>query len=51
MSDQHRRPVRYQLSFHPALETDLAVLDPENLDAAQAILDDLARGRVTGKAL
>ena len=46
-----RRPARYQLRFHPAIETDLAALDPQGLDAAQAILGDLASGRVTGKQL
>lgn len=42
---------RYRLSFHLAIEADLSAHDPEVLDAAQAILDDLAHGRVTGKAL
>lgn len=45
------RPARYQLTFHPGVEADLAALDPAALDAAQAVLDDLAYGRVTGKAL
>lgn len=51
MTGRHPRPARYQLTFHPAIETDLTALDPDTLDAAQAILDDLAYGRVTGKAL
>jgi len=48
---RHPRPARYQLTFHLAVETDPDALDPDALDAAQAILDDLAYGRVTGKAL
>lgn len=51
MNGQHQRPPRYQLTFHLAIETDLAALDPAALDAAQAALADLAHGRVTGKAL
>ncbi|MGH8997023.1 MAG: type II toxin-antitoxin system RelE family toxin [Acidimicrobiales bacterium] len=46
-----RRPPRYQLSFHPAIDSDLAALASDDLDAVQATLDDLAHGRVTGKAL
>jgi hypothetical protein len=46
-----QRPTRYELSFHLAVETDLAALDRDGLDAAQAVLDDLAHGRVTGKKL
>lgn len=30
---------------------DLAALEPDALDAVQVLLDDLAYGRVTGKAL
>jgi hypothetical protein len=49
--DRRHRPARYQLTFHKDIEGDLAALDDAALDAAQAILDDLAHGRVTGKAL
>lgn len=44
----------YTLTFGLGIATDLAALhaiDPAVLDAAQAILDDLAHGRVTGKLL
>ena len=51
MSGRRPRSPRYHLSFHPDVETDQAALDPEGHDAAQAILDDLAHGRVIGKAL
>ncbi len=51
MTGRHPRPARYQLTFHPASEADLAALGPDTLDAAHAILDDLAYGRVTGKVL
>lgn len=45
---------RYRLVFHPAVADDtvgLAVHGPEVVAAARAALDDLAHGRVTGKAL
>lgn len=45
------RPAHYELTFHPAVETDLSALDAEGLVAAEAILDDLAHGRVKGKLL
>lgn len=51
MSGGRRRPARYLLSFHPSVETDLANLVGDQLDAAQAVIDDLAHGRVTGKLL
>lgn len=44
----------YTLIFRLDIATDLAALDavdPTALDAAQAILDDLAHGRVVGKLL
>lgn len=44
MTGRHPRPARYQLTFHPAIETDLTALDPDTLDAAQAILDVLVIG-------
>lgn len=48
------KPARYRLAAHPAVTDDLdalAVYGPEVVDAARAALDDLAHGRVTGKAL
>lgn len=45
---------RYRLVFHPAVADDiegLAAYGPEAVAAARAALDDLAYGRVTGKAL
>ena len=45
---------RYRLIFHPAVPGDieaLAAYGPEAVAAARAALDDLAHGRVTGKAL
>ncbi len=45
------RPARYRLIFHPTIEADLKALDDQGLDAALAILDDLAHGRVTGRLL
>lgn len=44
----------YTLTFGLDIATDLAALDtvdPAALDAARAILDDLAHGRVIGKLL
>lgn len=44
----------YTLTFGLDIATDLAAVDavdPAALDAAQAILDDLACGRVIGKLL
>ena len=49
-----RKPTRYTLLSHPAVPSDLAVLagyGPEIVSAARRALDDLAHGRVTGKAL
>ncbi len=51
MSDRRQRPARYLLSFHPAIEGDLATLMGDQLDAGQAVIDDLAHGRVTGKTV
>lgn len=51
MAERPPRPARYRLIFHPTIETDLEALDHDGLDAALAILDDLAHGRVTGKLL
>jgi hypothetical protein len=48
------KPVRYRLRLHAAVSGDLADLaayGPEVVAAARSILDDLAHGRVTGKAL
>ena len=47
-------PVRYRLAAHPAVPDDLEALvayGPEVVAAARTALDDLAHGRVTGKAL
>lgn len=54
MSAKSRRRPRFTLTFGLAVEGDLAAihdLDPAVLDAAQAILDDIAHGRVSGKLL
>lgn len=51
MTGRRQPKAHRQLTFHPAIEADLAALDHGALSAAQAILDDLAYGRVTGKAL
>lgn len=48
------KPVRYRLAAHPAVPDDLdalAAYGPEVVAAARGALDDLAHGRVTGKAL
>ena len=48
------KSVRYRLAAHPAVPDDLdalAAYGPEVVAAARAALDDLAHGRVTGKAL
>lgn len=48
------RAPRFVLTFGLEVEedlTDLNAFDPTVLDAAQTVLDDLAYGRVTGKAL
>ncbi len=48
------KPARYRLAAHPAVSDDLdalAAYGPEAVAAARAALDDLAHGRVTGKAL
>ncbi|MGH7884052.1 MAG: hypothetical protein ACREN8_14315 [Candidatus Dormibacteraceae bacterium] len=54
MSNNQSRPPRYALTFSLDVETDLsalATLDLALLDAAEAVLGDLAYGRVTGKPL
>lgn len=48
------RPARYRLVAHPAIPDDLAELaafGSEAVAAAREALDDLAHGRVIGKAL
>lgn len=48
------KPARYRLAAHPAVPGDLVALaayGPEAVAAARTALDDLAHGRVTGKAL
>ena len=48
------KPARYRLAAHPAVPDDLVALaayGPEAVAAARTALDDLAHGRVTGKAL
>jgi hypothetical protein len=48
------KPPRYRLISHPDVPDDLAALIAYGADAVQAArvaLDDLAHGRVTGKAL
>lgn len=50
---QHK-PARYRLVAHPDIPADLAVLATYGADvvaAARIALDDLAHGRITGKAL
>ena len=54
MSGDKERPVRYRLTFALDIPADLSTVqqaDPAALDAAQAIIDDLAHGRVRGKLL
>lgn len=54
MSDRSESVPPYTLTFGLGIPTDLAALhavDPAALDAVEAILDDLAHGRVTGKLL
>ena len=48
------KPARYRLAAHPAVPDDLdalAAYGPEVVSAARTALDDLAHGRVMGKAL
>lgn len=48
------QPARYTVTFAGDIPDDLAAIeaiDPAALDAAQAIIDDLAHGRVHGKPL
>jgi hypothetical protein len=48
------RSPRYVVTAHPSVEADLEALyalDPAVFDAAEAIIDDLAHGRVRGKEL
>lgn len=54
MSGEQQRPARYRLTFATDIPADLVAVqavDPAALDAAQAIIDDLAHGRVRGKLL
>lgn len=54
MTERHQGSARFVLTFGLDIPADLAaleMLDPAVLDAAQAIVDDLARGRVRGKML
>lgn len=54
MSGAKQRPARYRLTFALDVPADLLAVqevDPAALDAAQAIIDDLAHGRVRGKLL
>jgi hypothetical protein len=50
VTGRQRRP-RFELTFHPDIEQDLAALDPTVLDVVPTLLDDLAYGRITGKVL
>ena len=48
------KPPRYKLISHPTVSDDLQALaayGPDVIAAARAALDDLAHGRVTGKAV
>lgn len=48
------KPPRYRLTTHPAVPNDLAVLaayGSEVVAAVRGALDDLAHGRIRGKAL
>lgn len=48
------KPARYRLVSHPDVPIDLhalAVYGADVVDAARVALDDLAHGRITGKAL
>lgn len=54
MSDRTESGLSYTLTFGLGIAVDLVALhavDPAALDAVEAILDDLARGRVIGKLL
>lgn len=54
MSGGRERLARYRLTFALDIPADLSTAwqaDPAALDAAQAIIDDLAHGRVRGKLL
>ena len=51
MSRPGPHPERFTLTYDPSIAEDLAALDPDERHAARAILDDLARGAVTGKEL
>jgi hypothetical protein len=42
---------RFELTFHPDIEQDLAALDPAVLDVVPTLFEDLAYGRITGKVL
>lgn len=54
MKEDKRRSGQYRLTFALDVPADLIAIqqvDPAVLDAAQAIIDDLAHGRVRGKLL
>ena len=48
---RRQRRQHFQLTFHPNIQQDLEVLDPPVLDVIPSLLDDLAYGRIIGKAL
>lgn len=51
---RREKPPRYRLISHPDVPDDLAALiafGADAVEAARVALDDLAHGRVTGKAL
>lgn len=54
MNGDNQRPARYRLTFALDIPVDLTAVrevDPAALDATQAIIDDLAHGRVRGTQL
>lgn len=54
MSGDRQRHARYRVTFALDIPADLVAMqeiDPAGLDAAQAVIDDLAHGRVRGKLL
>ncbi|MGI8868620.1 MAG: hypothetical protein ACR2F6_07155 [Mycobacteriales bacterium] len=51
---RRHKPARYRLVSHPDVPVDLTTLaayGADAVDAARVALDDLAHGRLTGKAL
>ena len=51
MTHRPRKPPRVSLTFRAGTREDFIALSPEEREATRSILDDLARGSVTGKAL